>query len=144
VCGGVEHGLGSRGMEAAISSRSRGRNKHCLQQLLVLVLPSPHCVLCLAEKLTCCPPAAAAVCVDCALQKYNVGIKCATITPDEARVEEFKLKKMWKRCVGCGVGGVSGWGGVGGQERGCPESGCQDEQQRHPRFCAWLINGCSR
>jgi isocitrate dehydrogenase len=31
------------------------------------------------------------------LQKYNVGIKCATITPDEARVEEFKLKKMWKR-----------------------------------------------
>lgn len=31
-----------------------------------------------------------------AIQKHNVGIKCATITPDEARVEEFKLKKMWK------------------------------------------------
>ena len=31
-----------------------------------------------------------------AINKYNVGIKCATITPDEARVEEFKLKKMWK------------------------------------------------
>lgn len=31
-----------------------------------------------------------------AVQKYSVGIKCATITPDEARVEEFKLKKMWK------------------------------------------------
>jgi isocitrate dehydrogenase len=31
-----------------------------------------------------------------AIQKYNVGIKCATITPDEARVTEFKLKKMWK------------------------------------------------
>ena len=31
-----------------------------------------------------------------AIQKYNVGIKCATITPDEGRVEEFKLKKMWK------------------------------------------------
>ena len=31
-----------------------------------------------------------------AIQQYNVGIKCATITPDEARVEEFKLKKMWK------------------------------------------------
>lgn len=30
-----------------------------------------------------------------AIQKHNVGIKCATITPDEARVEEFKLKKMW-------------------------------------------------
>jgi isocitrate dehydrogenase len=31
-----------------------------------------------------------------AIQKYGVGIKCATITPDEARVEEFKLKKMWR------------------------------------------------
>lgn len=31
-----------------------------------------------------------------AIQQYNVGIKCATITPDEARVEEFGLKKMWK------------------------------------------------
>ncbi|KAL5732044.1 isocitrate dehydrogenase (NADP(+)) [Ranunculus cassubicifolius] len=28
--------------------------------------------------------------------KYNVAIKCATITPDEARMEEFKLKSMWK------------------------------------------------
>ena len=36
--------------------------------------------------------------IDCAnaIKKFNVGIKCATITPDEARVEEFKLKKMWK------------------------------------------------
>ena len=31
-----------------------------------------------------------------AIKKYNVGIKCATITPDEARVIEFNLKKMWK------------------------------------------------
>lgn len=31
-----------------------------------------------------------------AIKKYGVGIKCATITPDEARVEEFKLKQMWK------------------------------------------------
>ncbi|MDO7842681.1 NADP-dependent isocitrate dehydrogenase [Sphingomonas immobilis] len=31
-----------------------------------------------------------------AIQKYGVGVKCATITPDEARVEEFKLKQMWK------------------------------------------------
>ncbi|KAK3589199.1 hypothetical protein CHS0354_020056 [Potamilus streckersoni] len=30
-----------------------------------------------------------------AIRKYNVGIKCATITPDEERVQEFKLKKMW-------------------------------------------------
>ena len=29
-----------------------------------------------------------------AILKYGVGIKCATITPDEQRVEEFKLKKM--------------------------------------------------
>jgi isocitrate dehydrogenase len=28
--------------------------------------------------------------------KYNVAVKCATITPDEARVEEFKLKQMWR------------------------------------------------
>lgn len=38
------------------------------------------------------------VTVECAdaIKKYNVGIKCATITPDEARVKEFNLKKMWK------------------------------------------------
>ncbi|XP_066587489.1 isocitrate dehydrogenase [NADP] cytoplasmic [Prorops nasuta] len=38
------------------------------------------------------------VTVECAeaIKKYNVGIKCATITPDEKRVEEFKLKQMWK------------------------------------------------
>jgi isocitrate dehydrogenase len=36
--------------------------------------------------------------VDCAnaIKQYGVGVKCATITPDEQRVEEFKLKKMWK------------------------------------------------
>ena len=31
-----------------------------------------------------------------AIQKHGVGVKCATITPDEARVAEFGLKKMWK------------------------------------------------
>jgi isocitrate dehydrogenase len=31
-----------------------------------------------------------------AIKKHGVGVKCATITPDEARVTEFKLKKMWK------------------------------------------------
>lgn len=31
-----------------------------------------------------------------AIKKYNVGIKCATITPDEKRVEEFNLKQMWR------------------------------------------------
>ena len=38
------------------------------------------------------------VTIDCAkaVQKYGAGVKCATITPDEARVKEFKLKKMWR------------------------------------------------
>jgi len=31
-----------------------------------------------------------------AVKRHHVGIKCATITPDEARVKEFNLKKMWK------------------------------------------------
>src|SRR6185312_10264331 len=31
-----------------------------------------------------------------AIKKHGVGVKCATITPDEARVEEFHLKQMWK------------------------------------------------
>ena len=35
-----------------------------------------------------------------AIKKYSVGVKCATITPDEARVEEFKLKQS-KRCGKC-------------------------------------------
>ena len=36
--------------------------------------------------------------IDCAnaIKKNGVGIKCATITPDEGRVKEFNLKKMWK------------------------------------------------
>jgi isocitrate dehydrogenase len=38
------------------------------------------------------------VTIDCAhaIKQYGVGVKCATITPDEARVEDFKLKKMWR------------------------------------------------
>ncbi|GIT35834.1 MAG: hypothetical protein Ct9H300mP5_3030 [Candidatus Pelagibacterales bacterium] len=36
--------------------------------------------------------------IECAnaIKKNGVGIKCATITPDESRVEEFGLKKMWR------------------------------------------------
>jgi isocitrate dehydrogenase len=36
--------------------------------------------------------------IDCAnaIKKHKVGVKCATITPDEARVKEFNLKKMWR------------------------------------------------
>ena len=38
------------------------------------------------------------VTVDCAkaIQQHGAGVKCATITPDEARVKEFNLKKMWR------------------------------------------------
>ena len=38
------------------------------------------------------------VTTDCAnaIKQFGVGIKCATITPDENRVKEFKLKKMWR------------------------------------------------
>ena len=39
-----------------------------------------------------------------AAQKYNVGIKCATITPDEGRVKEFNLKKVRQRAGGGGQG----------------------------------------
>src|SRR5487761_831173 len=35
-----------------------------------------------------------------AIKRHGVGVKCATITPDEARVEEFGLKKMWKSPTG--------------------------------------------
>ena len=31
-----------------------------------------------------------------AIQEYGVGVKCATITPDEGRVKEFNLKQMWR------------------------------------------------
>src|SRR4028119_879369 len=44
-----------------------------------------------------------------AIAKHGVGVKCATITPDEARVEEFGLKKMWKSpngTIGNILGGV--------------------------------------
>ena len=37
-----------------------------------------------------------------AIKEHGVGVKCATITPDEARVEEFGLKKMWKSRWACG------------------------------------------
>jgi len=40
-----------------------------------------------------------------AIQQYKVGIKCATITPDEARVKEFKLHEMWRSPNGS----VSAW-----------------------------------
>ena len=47
-----------------------------------------------------------------AILKYNVGIKCATITPDEARVEEFKLKQMWRSPNGT-VRTCTRWWGAG-------------------------------
>src|SRR4026208_2510733 len=35
-----------------------------------------------------------------AIRRHGVGVKCATITPDEARVEEFGLKEMWRSPTG--------------------------------------------
>ena len=35
-----------------------------------------------------------------AIKKHGVGVTCVTITPDEGRVEEFKLKKMWRSLNG--------------------------------------------
>jgi len=51
------------------------------------------------------------VTIDCAnaIKKHGVGVKCATITPDEARVKEFNLKQMWKSpngTIGNILGGV--------------------------------------
>lgn len=45
-----------------------------------------------------------------AIQKYSVGVKCATITPDEQRVEEFKLKKSESRRLS--IGGILPWSSV--------------------------------
>ena len=39
-----------------------------------------------------------------AIKRYGVGVKCATITPDEARVEEFGLKEMWRSPNGTKIG----------------------------------------
>jgi hypothetical protein len=57
-------------------------------------VPAPCCLGDTVPRRPLLPPPCASS--PCHPQKYNVGIKCATITPDEARVEEFKLKKMWK------------------------------------------------
>ena len=69
-----------------------------------------------------------------AIKKHGVGVKCATITPDEARVEEFGLKKMWRRPNGTIrniLGGVNRYeappagdaaGLCGAKVRPCPRS----------------------
>src|SRR3954465_1069997 len=48
-----------------------------------------------------------------AIQRHGVGVKCATITPDEARVEEFGLKKMWRSPNGT-IRNILGGGGFRG------------------------------
>ena len=47
-----------------------------------------------------------------AIKHYGVGVKCATITPDEARVEEFGLKKMWRSPNGT-IRNILAWGRAG-------------------------------
>jgi len=70
-----------------------------------------------------------------AIQKHGVGVKCATITPDEARVEEFKLKKMWKSPNGTIrniLGGVIFREPIICKERAAPGAGLDAADRRRP------------
>jgi isocitrate dehydrogenase len=58
-----------------------------------------------------------------AIKKHGVGVKCATITPDEARVQEFSLKKMWELAQRH-YSQHPGWRGVSGA----------DHHLQHPRL----------
>jgi isocitrate dehydrogenase len=73
-----------------------------------------------------------------AIKKYGVGVKCATITPDEARVKEFGLKKMWKSPNGTIrniLGGVDLPRADHLQERAAPGAGLdQADRHRPPRL----------
>ena len=73
-----------------------------------------------------------------AIKKYGVGVKCATITPDEARVEEFGLKKMWKSPNGTIrniLGGIDLPRADHLQERAAPGAGLdQADRHRPPRL----------
>ena len=56
-----------------------------------------------------------------AIKQHGVGVKCATITPDEARVEEFGLKKMWKSPNGTIRNILGGWSSANrSSSRTCP------------------------
>jgi isocitrate dehydrogenase len=70
-----------------------------------------------------------------AIKKYGVGVKCATITPDEQRVEEFGLKKMWKSPNGTIrniLGGVIFREPIICQERAAPGSRLDQADHRRP------------
>jgi NADP-dependent isocitrate dehydrogenase len=70
-----------------------------------------------------------------AIKKHGVGVKCATITPDEARVEEFGLKKMWRSPNGTIrniLGGVIFREPIIMQERAAPRSGLDQADHRRP------------
>ena len=70
-----------------------------------------------------------------AIKQHGVGVKCATITPDEARVEEFGLKKMWRspngtirragRITGSRKGRTSGSRTTGPTIRPCATATCR-------------------
>ena len=70
-----------------------------------------------------------------AIKKYGVGVKCATITPDEARVEEFGLKKMWRSPNGTIrniLGGTIFREPIIMQERAAPGAGLDQADHRRP------------
>ena len=70
-----------------------------------------------------------------AIKKHGVGVKCATITPDEARVKEFSLKKMWKSPNGTIrniLGGVDLPRADHLQERAAPRAGLDPADHHRP------------
>ena len=70
-----------------------------------------------------------------AIKKVGVGVKCATITPDEARVKEFNLKEMWKSPNGTIrniLGGVDLPRTDHLQERAAPRAGLDQADRRRP------------
>ena len=74
-----------------------------------------------------------------AIKKVGVGVKCATITPDEARVKEFGLKEMWKSPNGTIrniLGGVDLPRTDHLQERAAPGAGL-DQADHHRPPCLW-------
>src|SRR5262249_14884731 len=69
-----------------------------------------------------------------AIAKHGVGVKCATITPDEARVEEFGLKKMWRSPNGTFATTLAGSSSLGRSSR--PTVPGRDPAGPSPSFTA--------
>ncbi len=73
-----------------------------------------------------------------AIKQYGVGIKCATITPDEQRVEEFKLKQMWKSPNGTIRNILDGTEYFSSKKISCPHCNCRN----HSNGTTTYFHGC--